>query len=243
MIKGIYRIADTLVEIDSLYQEVHDLCSDYRCDGVPQFIITTMPSDIDYERMKSKEEDLYEGKPIRIFSDSYLETLAVYRKLVEELLSQDILLFHGSAIAVDEEGYLFTAKSGTGKSTHTRLWRKLFKERAVMINDDKPLIKIEENQVIIYGTPWDGKHHISTNINVPLKAICLLERSPHNNIHRLTFTQAFPALLKQCYRPTDIDKMKKTMFLLKELGTKVPLYKLECNTREDAAKVAYEGMQ
>ena len=88
----------------------------------------------------------------------------------------DTILFHGSAVAVDGIGYLFTAKSGTGKSTHTRLWRELFGERAVMLNDDKPLIKVSENGIIVYGTPWDGKHRLSTNTFVPLKGICFMSK-------------------------------------------------------------------
>lgn len=75
------------------------------------------------------------------YSLSYLETLAVYRKIVTRLVFSDILLIHGSAIAVDGKAYLFTAPSGTGKSTHTRMWREYFKDRAVMVNDDKPLNK------------------------------------------------------------------------------------------------------
>lgn len=78
------------------------------------------------------------------YSLSYLETLAVYRKIVTRLVFSDILLIHGSAIAVDGKAYLFTAPSGTGKSTHTRMCREYFKDRAVMVNDDKPLNKQKE---------------------------------------------------------------------------------------------------
>lgn len=142
----------------------------------------TSQSDIEYEREKSALEDRKEGLPIRNFPDSYLETLAVYRKFAENLLAYDTVLFHGSVVAVDGIGYLFTAKSGTGKSTHTRLWREYFGERAVMVNDDKPLLQVTENGVIVYGTPWDGKHHLSNNISVPLKAICILTRAEENHI-------------------------------------------------------------
>lgn len=117
------------------------------------FHIATTQYDIDFEREKSAREDTKEGIPIRQFSDAYLETLAVYRKIADYLLSCDTLLFHGSVIAVDGEGYLFTAKSGTGKSTHTRLWREYFGERAVIVNDDKPLLHITDSGVTAYGTP------------------------------------------------------------------------------------------
>ena len=84
--------------------------------------------------------------------DDYLETLAVCRKIAERMPEYDTFLFHGSCIAVDGVGYLFTAKSGTGKSTHTRLWRELLDNRATMVNDDKPLIRIADDGLVIYGT-------------------------------------------------------------------------------------------
>lgn len=188
----------------------------------------TSQSDIEYEREKSALEDRKEGLPIRNFPDSYLETLAVYRKFAENLLAYDTVLFHGSVVAVDGIGYLFTAKSGTGKSTHTRLWREYFGERAVMINDDKPLIQVTENSVIVYGTPWDGKHRLSNNISVPLKAICILTRASENHIEPISKSTAFPMLLQQSNRPQDSLKMQKTLEILDKISDNIALYKLGC---------------
>ena len=165
-----YKIAERNIVISSLHDEVHRLCIDYLSpDSVPDFAVETTQEDIEYEREKSIREDEIEHIPIRHFSDGYLETLAVYRKIAEKMPEYDTILVHGSCVAVDGKGYLFTAKSGTGKSTHTRLWRQELGERAVMVNDDKPLIRISENGPVIYGTPWDGKHRLSNNIGVPLK--------------------------------------------------------------------------
>lgn len=197
----IYRIADRCIKMDSLHEEVHKLCSDYRVpDGNVDFAITTTPADIDYERQRSAREDEKEGVEIRYFTDSYLETLAVYRKMAEQLLALDTLLFHGSVIAVDGKGYLFTAKSGTGKSTHTRLWREYFGERAIMVNDDKPLLKITENNVMVYGTPWDGKHRLSSNVVVPLQGICILNRGEENRIEKISAKEGYALF---CSRPID----------------------------------------
>lgn len=240
---GIYKIADTVVEIHSLHSEVQELCQDYKSDETPELIIETTQSDIDFERKKSAQEDAYEGLPIRFFTESYLETLAVYRKLAVALLDKDILLFHGSVIAVDGEGYLFTAKSGTGKSTHTRLWRQKFGDRAVMVNDDKPLIRLSGDQAIVYGTPWDGKHRLSTNTSVPLKALCILERNAENIIVPQTLHQVLPMLMQQSYRPREEAALRKTLMLISKLGMKVRLYRLGCNMNPSAADVAYEGMK
>ena len=199
-------------------------------------------SDIDFEREKSAREDIKEGIPIRRFSDAYLETLAVYRKIADCLLSCDTLLFHGSVIAVDGEGYLFTAKSGTGKSTHTRLWREYFGERAVMVNDDKPLLRITDSGVTVYGTPWDGKHRLSTNIAVPLKGICILTRNAKNHIEPVEPHALYPLIVQQTNRSLSADGMKHTLSLIDRMLHVVPVYRLCCNMDIEVARVAYEGM-
>lgn len=206
------------------------------------FTVATTQSDIDFEREKSAREDIKEGIPIRHFSDAYLETLAVYRKIADHLLSCDTLLFHGSVIDVDGEGYLFTAKSGTGKSTHTRLWREYFGERAVMVNDDKPLLHITDSGVTAYGTPWDGKHRLSTNTAVPLKGICVLTRDITNHIEQAESHAVYPLIVQQTNRSLSADGMKQTLSLIDRMLNVVPVYRLGCNMNIEAARVAYEGM-
>ena len=238
-----YRIADKVVEICSIYDEVHEYCSDYLTDESADYSVTTTQADIDFEREKSAREDKIEGIPTRHFSDSYLEELAVYRKIAEKMLDYDTILFHGSVVAVDGMGYLFTAKSGTGKSTHTRLWREYFGDRAVMVNDDKPLLHISENGVIAYGTPYNGKHRLGTNTPVPLKAICILTRTADNHIEPIAREQAYTMLLQQVYRRADMLKMAEALTLVDRLADSVKLYRLGCNMDISAAKIAYEGMQ
>ena len=149
---------------------------------------------------------------------------------------------HGSCIAVDGEAYLFTALSGTGKSTHVRLWREMLGDRAVMVNDDKPLITVTGDRAIVHGTPWDGKHHLSNNISVPLKAIVYLQRGEENEIERVDAKQLFPILIQQTFRSQDPLVTAKVMQLLAELSKKVEFYSLHCNMDPDAAQVAYDGM-
>ncbi|MGN0629833.1 MAG: hypothetical protein ACI4JN_00760 [Ruminococcus sp.] len=242
--KGTYKIADKIIEISSLFEDIHKLCCDYRTEGLSDYAVFVTQSDIDFERRQSAAADLKEGVKIREFPDSYLETLAVYRKIAAFLIDADTILFHGSVVAVDGEGYLFTAKSGTGKSTHTRLWRQYFGERAVMINDDKPLINISENgEVKVYGTPWDGKHRLSTNTSVPLKAVCILERAKENHIEKISKESAYAMLLQQTNRPADPRKIAKTLVLLDRLAENTGLYRLGCNMDIEAAVTAYNGMK
>ncbi len=243
MITRNYKIANKVVEVTSIHAEVHKYCADYLTDDQADYSVTTTQADIDFEREKSAREDEIEGIPIRHFSDSYLEELAVYRKIAEQMISYDTILFHGSVVAVDDVGYLFTAKSGTGKSTHTRLWREYFGDWAVMVNDDKPLLKITDSGVIVYGTPYNGKHRLGSNISVPLKAICILTRDTDNHIEPITRNQAYTMLLQQVYRPADMLKMAKTLELVDRLADSVKLYRLGCNMDISAAKIAYEGMK
>lgn len=242
MYTGIYEIAGQCVGISSLHKQVHQLCCNYVADGTPNVVISTNQAHIDYERERSAAEDALEGREAFNYEDAYLETLAVYRQLANALLDKDILLFHGSVVAVDGVGYLFTAKSGTGKSTHTRLWRQLFGDRAVMINDDKPLIHIGNGGVTVYGTPWNGKHRLGTNTSVPLRAICVLERGEENVIHPANADDIYPLLLQQTYRPSDPVAMVRVLELLDGLIAGVRLYRLACNMDPSAAQVAYDGM-
>lgn len=242
MITDNYKIAGKVVEINSIYNEVHEYCADYLTNEEADYSVTVTQENIDYERERSAREDEVEGIPVRQFTDSYLEELAVYRKIAEQMIEYDTILFHGSVVAVDSEGYLFTAKSGTGKSTHTRLWREYFGDRAVMINDDKPLIHIGET-VTVYGTPYNGKHGLGKNISVPLKAVCILTRAEENHIEAVTKSEAYSMLLQQVYRPADILKMQETLGLIDRLAEKVGLYRLGCNMDISAAQTAYEGMK
>ena len=238
-----YKIADICIEICSIYEDVHNLCKNYLFYGNPEFTVKTTQSDIEYERNKSETEDIKEGISIRSFSDSYLETLAIYRQIAEKMIDFGIILFHGSVVAVDGIGYLFTAKSGTGKSTHTRLWREYFGERAIMVNDDKPLLRIKNDGVQVYGTAWDGKHRLSSNISVPLKSICILTRAKGNNIENISKNDAYPVILQQVYRPKSVENMKKLLLCIDELSSKVKFYRLSCNMDISAAEVAYNGMK
>lgn len=238
-----YKIAGMVIEVNSIYERVHDYCKDYASNEAADFSVTITAEDIVSEKKKSDSEHAREGLPLPNFSDAILEETAVYRKIAEKSPDFGAFVFHGSVISVDGEGYLFTAKSGTGKSTHTRLWREYFGERAVMVNDDKPILKVTDSGVIAYGTPYNGKHRLGSNIAVPLKAICILERSAENNIEPITKSQAYAMLIQQIYRPQDPVQMAKTLMLVDRMAMHTGLYRLGCNMNIEAAEVAYNGMR
>jgi len=236
------RIAGRVAKVSAMFESTRDYCADYLCDASPDFEIAISPEDIAFEREKSAQTDIQEGRQPRKYSDAYLETIAVQRKLAEALFDYDVLLFHGSVVAMDGCAYLFTAKSGTGKSTHTRLWRQAFGDRAVMVNDDKPFLHISKDTVTVFGSPWMGKHGLGSNIAVPLKAICILERGKENQIQRIDAKSAVPMLLQQSNRPMNKKLLPKYLQLLDDLSGQVDFYKMACNMDVQAAVIACEAM-
>lgn len=244
MVKFTVCIAEKTILINALYESTLDFCKDYICDcQEPDISVSVSPFDIEAERQKSAKERSLEGLEPHEFPKPYLETLALYRKIAEALSFYDIILFHGSSISMDGDGYIFTAKSGTGKSTHTRLWRKVFGNRVQMINDDKPLIRISNGEVRIFGTPWCGKHGLGANISAPIKGIAIIERAEENTISPVSRYEALPKLLSQTFRPVSAEALRCVISLLDKLAASVPVYRLRVNMKDEAAQIAYLGMK
>jgi hypothetical protein len=143
---------------------------------------------------------------------------------------------------VDGCAYLFTAPSGTGKSTHTRLWRELLGDKAVMVNDDKPIIRYIDGEFYVYGTPWNGKHHLDTNCRAKIKAICKIEQAKENRIEIISTSEMLMTILNQTIRPDNLEQMDKLLGLIDKMISKVGLYKLGCTISKEAAELAYSTM-
>ena len=238
--KFVIRLADVNIGISSIYNEIVLLCRDYLTDGEPAFCVSVSPEDIEQEQMKNIREAEAEGIPPVKYRPSYLETLAVYRKIAVQMLDRDTLLLHGAVIAVGDRAWLFTAPSGTGKTTHIRLWLENI-AGSYVVNGDKPLIRVGED-VTVYGTPWAGKEGMQRNTGVRLCGIVLLERGAENNIGRITLSQALPVLIQQSYRPNDRGAVEKTLALIAKLAGRIPLYRLSCNMLPEAALTAYHTL-
>ncbi len=236
------QLAGVNIAVRHLYGGVGRYCAEFVCQEAPDFTVEITMEDIEKEREKAAQTDQKEGSPVQEYPNGYLEALAVHRKISTRLLSYNILLMHGSCIALDGQGYIFIAKSGTGKSTHTRLWREQFGDRAVMVNDDKPFLQITDKGVFAYGSPWNGKHRLGANIKAPLKAICVLQRGEENRIRRLTQAEAFPYLMQQVFRSNDRQDMEKLLELVEKCSQQVALYCLQCNMDPEAAQISYGGM-
>ena len=237
------KIAGRVAAVTSLFDSTRDYCRAYLTEEEPDFSAIVTRADLDFEQEALRREAIEEGMKIRKFTDPFLDRAAIQRKFAEFLFDDGVLLFHGSAVAVDGQAYLFTAACGTGKSTHTRLWRQVFGERAVMVNDDKPFLRITEDGVLACGAPWSGKHGLDANITVPLAGICVLERGPENSIRPISPAEALPRLLHEACAPLDNRKAEHFRALVAELAEKTPLWRMECTKDPQAAEVAFGAMR
>lgn len=221
--------------VHALYREIYDLCEDYITDEPAENEITITEEDIQAERILARRQGLNPH-------NSYLETLAVYRKISEAFLNYNTFLMHGAVLAYENKAYMFTAASGTGKTTHINLWLENL-ENAYIVNGDKPLIRITEKEAIACGTPWCGKEKLGKNSMVPLKAIVMMERGEDNEIHEISFSEVLTFLLKQTYMPENAELMKKTLGLVPQLCGKVKFFKFRFNNlKNDAFEVAYKAL-
>ena len=235
-------IAGLPVQVRPLFETTAVYCRNYLTDADPACTIAISEDDLYFEQNMLDIEASEEGMKLRKFTGPFLERAAIQRKIAEELLKRDTLLLHGSTVAVDGAAYLFTAACGTGKSTHTRLWREVFGDRAVMVNDDKPFLKFTGNSVTAYGSPWSGKHGLDTNICAPLKGICVLKRGSENIIRRVEPEAVIEMLHHQAFLSTDPALQEKTAELVCRLAQMVPLWEMECTKDARAAEVAHEAM-
>lgn len=242
MAEFVMEIAGCAGKVFSLFESTRDYCRNYLSQKEPEFTVTVRREDLAFEQRELDAEALQEGMKRRGFSDPFLERAAIQRGFAEYLISRKVLMMHGSTVAVDGKGYLFTAACGTGKSTHTRLWREVFGNRAVMVNDDKPFVALEAEQVLVCGAPWSGKHGLENNISVLLWGICILERGAENRIRRISPQEAQEMLLHQSYCPEDPEKQLAFYRYVEELTRRVPLWKMECNKNPQAAELAWEAM-
>ena len=236
------EIAGQVGEVISLFDSTRDYCRKYLTEEMPAFVAKVCRADLEFEQADLRREAEEEGMKVRTFTDPFLERAAIQRKFAEFLFDRKVLMVHGSVVAVDGEGYLFTAKCGTGKSTHTRLWRQAFGDRAVTVNDDKPFIRLEGAQVLVCGAPWSGKHGLEENVTVPLKGICILERGKENRIRPMKAEEALPMLRKQSYCPLDESKETEFERLVAALAGRVGLWKMQCNKNAEAAEISYAAM-
>ncbi|MBQ7793921.1 MAG: hypothetical protein IJ366_05310 [Clostridia bacterium] len=161
----------------------------------------------------------------------------------DALINFEGFILHASAVMMDGRAYLFSAPSGTGKSTHTSLWLKHFGDRAQILNDDKPAIRVTDNGIRAYGTPWSGKTDLNINTDAELAGICFLERDTTNHIEEISKAEAIVKVLNQTLRPSEEKQMGMLLDTLDVVISKIPIYKMGCTISEEAVEMAYNKMK
>ena len=202
-------------------------------------VVSVTQADIDAERECSTDEHSW--------SDAYLETLAVLRRIAEWAPQHRRLLVHGAAIQYDGRAYLFTAPSGTGKSTHIKLWRRYLGAAVRVVNGDKPFVLVPEAPdaaPVAYGTPWSGKEGWQENATASLAGICLLSRAEPGatRIDRIPAADALDRIIRQVYLPPNALAAANALELLDALLARVPVYDLAVDMSEGAVRTSFEAL-
>lgn len=229
-------VAGILIRVENRYPFVENQCRDfkiYHSEEEPDIVVKVTDEGI------LQEQEMTNGK----FSKEYCESICVHRAISEQLYRFDAFVFHASVVSVDGEGYAFTAKSGVGKSTHTRYWIETFGERAYVVNGDKPIIRYKNGKFYACGTPWRGKENWGNKEMVPLHACSFLTRGTQNRISRIGEKEILLRLFHQVLMPNEEPMLSSFLKLIEGFVQEVPFYQLECTKDIEAAKIAYQGMK
>lgn len=224
------KIADIAIGIDNRFSYVEEISRDYLTDSEPLFTLSASDDDIEREKQLSEE-----NFPLGVF-----ESTAIYRKMAAKLSEYDAFIFHGAVIEYKGAAYLFTAKSGVGKTTHVRLWHKKFPGEVSVLNGDKPVIRLINGEAYASGTPWRGKEGYGKPGILKLSGIAFLERGEVNEAHPVECDEVIMKFATQAYIPKT-EGAAKTISLFDKVLSKVPLIALKCNMNPDAALVAREA--
>ena len=229
------ELAGLTIEMNTRFEYVEKFCSDYIVEnpGKPTDIAAYAAPEQVKEEMRHAEEPV---------SEEYTETLALYRSIAEQLPKFGCFVFHGAAISFGGKGYLFTAPSGTGKTTHICLWRKLLGDRVDIINGDKPILRVDGDSVSVCSTPWAGKECWQKNVKMPLAGTCIINRGTDNQCIRQNPQSVLKDVMHQIYLPKNPQSMGLTLENLDRLLKLVPFYRLTCDISENAVKASFEAM-
>lgn len=153
------------------------------------------------------------------------------------------LLMHSSVVVKDSKAYMFLGKSGTGKSTHSRLWINNIKD-SFLLNDDNPVLRIIGDKIYVYGSPWSGKTDCYLNQRVELGAIVKLSQSENNDISVLNNIQAYSVIFPSCSAMKwDRNIANGVHDSIENLINRISTYSLKCLPNKDAVSCCYERVR
>lgn len=229
-----YLIADFVTEFEPKFNVLKNLAKPFEYNGNRETEMKLSVSDEYIKRLLSKmtEETTIEQAEEFAYSSAFNRSI----------IAHNAVFVHSSAILYEGGAYLFSAPSGVGKSTHTKLWKEAFGDKVQIINDDKPIVRIFDDKCIVYGTPFDGGSGIANNLSAPLKAIVFIERGESNSIRKADI----PEILSQLYFSTvhhlNKDLADKMLTNFENLINHCDFYILKCNMEISAAYTARKAI-
>lgn len=231
----IYRIADLNIGVENQCDFAKKYMKDYLVDDSNvDFVINVADSMVEYEKQIAVEK----------VPEPYYELTGILRAICEKILAEYSGFFlHCSCLLFDDKAIVFTAKSGTGKSTHARLWREILGDKVTMINDDKPIVRYIDGEFIIYGTPWNGKHALSNNIKAPIKAVYYLHQAKENKVAKSDPISSISKILSQTILPDNKSIMNNLLDMIEKLVCNIPMFDLYCNISDDAVYTVLNSLK
>ncbi len=223
-----YRIADLEVEMES-FGRTRQQAAAYR-------VSANGPADITLHCDAAK---ILELNPHMVDEETamYMGSGAMFSR---HLLDFNGTYLHASSVILDGKAYLFSANSGVGKSTHTEKWCRLF--GAEYLNDDKPALRLVDGRWFAYGTPWSGKHDLSSPKSAPVGGIAFITRGQENTIRPMDPGKAVPLIMNQSLWRLEMQQMERQLALVDKLVRSVPIWELTCRNDDEAAVVSREAM-
>ena len=226
-----FKIVRIVLKINAFHEPTKRYCEDFFTNEEPDYTITMTEEDLKNESSNANDGRVYVNEEIS----------ALYRKIADLLVDDNVIVFHSSAVSVNGNGFLITARSGVGKSTHAKLLSEYIGDGFKYINDDKPLLKVEDNNVTIYSSPWNGKERRGDNISAPLRAIIFLNRGETNSLRKIkNKEEIYIRMLSQIYLPKEKSKREKALKIADLLLKNVNFYEINVNQDIESAKMTYE---
>ncbi len=229
-----YLIADIVVEYAPKYEYINSFLEKFKYNGTRK---TDIEINLSNQHIESLHHRMVDGTSI-----GNAEAFAVGNTFFKKAIPFDTMLVHSSALVFEGKAYLFSAMSGVGKSTHTKLWQKAFGERVQIINDDKPAVRIVDGNPIVYGTPFDGGSGIAENDSAPLGAIIFLKRSDSNFVEIPSTKEILQSLYFSTVHMLSEDNTEMMLSNFEKLIGTTKFYILNCNTDISAAYTAYNAI-
>ena len=227
--KMIYEIAGLKVKMDPRFGRLTRQSASYRSFGEP--VMTVKPDPYDEAHVQRNG-----------ISQEEREYICCSAAFCRNIVQHGRFFLHASAVVYEGEAYLFSAPSGTGKSTHTAFWQKLF-PGSYILNDDKPVIWPKQEQITVWGSPFAGKTDLQVNREVPLRGICFLKQGSENQIRQVTEDEALALMLNNTWRPRSNEEMNLLLDMMEQVVSQVNVYEMSCTRELEAAQLSYRLMK